>query len=1400
MRRVLFLGSLLCVSSLVGVAVLERGAAEASSTALSFLKRVSTEVLGGADRYRTHLSLDKPIYRPGETLYARGTLLHASTHAPYAGSDSAMVQIKGPKGDVVANGYASLHNSIFAFAWMVPADAPGGEYLLALTFPGERQPPAERKFEVRDFRSPRLNSQILFVRDGYGPGDAVVANLHSERAEGGAPRNAKVSASALVDGVTVFTGTTTIDAHGDCSVSFVLPGEMARGDGTLAMVIEDGGSVETASKTIPILLQTLDLRLYPEGGDLVAGLAARVYVEGKTPAKKPADFQAVIVDEGGNEVAEVKTEHEGRGRFSLTPQAGHAYTLKVVTPSGIKTTYPLPAVKASGAVLMAALDVTPKGEPVRLEVGATKPGKYQLTISQREADVASDSFEIGKAGFFSKTLAAGELHERAIKLPDEADGVFIATLWDSSGQPVAERLVFRAPAKTLKVSVTALKQEYATGDSVDLKITTTDEDGKPVAAVAGITVSDESVVEMLEKREQPPRLPVMVYLEDEVQELADAHVYLDAANAAAPRAVDLMLGTQGWRRFALVKWDDFLRENGDKARRAIAFRVPPPPPPQAFEQAIPSAGIPSAAPMGNAAPLPPSVAFNAVPRSAPPPGRPAAAPHAAAPRPAPQLQAVAKDAMGAAPLASTAARQGGGVAGRRAMERQRRDDADEATQPRLSTFVIVREYAHTAAARRQPNERTDFADTVYWNAGVATDAFGEAKVRFALSDSVTTFRVAVDAFDQSGALGSASRGIRAVQPFYIEAKMPLQVTSHDLIKLPVTAVNSTRGGLQGASLSVSAAKGIAVTLPAGADKGLSFAAEARQRLLVGLDVGATTGTSEVVVAANAGAYADSVTRSLDVQPLGFPMEVGQGGLVERAAPASMVIDVPQSLVAGSLVAELAVFPSPLGNLTQALERLIREPCGCFEQTSSSNYPLIMAQQYFMTHSGVDPSLIERSKQSLRKGYDRLVGFECREKGYEWFGEDPFHEALSAYGLMEFIDMSKVFQVDMRMVDRTRQRLLSARDGKGGFTHARRALHTWLVEPNLHNGYITWALLESGERGIAREAKSFTEAALASSDSYVAALGANVAALSGDGAAANKLMTTLVGKQNKDGLVEGAKTSVVGSGGEALAIETTSLATLAWLRDPGFTASVEKGIRFLNKSCEGGRFGSTQSTVLALRAILAYDKLRAAQSAKGTVLEVLVDGKPVDKPLLVGAATQEAVKLPDITSFLKVGRHEVALKMKEGSQMPFSLAVRYFASQPDSSPSCNVGLETGLAAGKVLEGEVTEVSVTVRNLSDEAIPMPVAIIGLPGGLEVRHDQLKELKKAGRVSAYEVRGRDVVLYWRELAAKQEIKLPISAVAAVPGSFTGAASRAYQYYVDEHKKWVPGLKVEIAPRAER
>ena len=105
--------------------------------------------------------------------------------------------------------------------------------------------------------------------------------------------------------------------------------------------------------------------------------------------------------------------------------------------------------------------------------------------------------------------------------------------------------------------------------------------------------------------------------------------------------------------------------------------------------------------------------------------------------------------------------------------------------------------------------------------------------------------------------------------------------------------------------------------------------------------------------------------------------------------------------------------------------------------------------------------------------------------------------------------------------------------------------------------------------------------------------------------------------------------------------------------------------------------------------------------------------------------------------------------------------------------------------------------TTGGATDVKLPTAVAIFGVPGGLEVRHDQLKELVKKKTVDAYEVIGRDVVLYWRGMEPRKRIDVPLSLIAAVPGTYTGPASRAYLYYTDEHKTWQSGVKGTIAPR---
>ncbi|OED37093.1 hypothetical protein AB833_24965 [Chromatiales bacterium (ex Bugula neritina AB1)] len=1340
---------------------------------------VEPDELGGIERYLAYVSTDKPVYREGESVYLRTVILSAIDNTPLAErGNSIQVKITGPKGDVVHEGHSNSTDSAFGYQWVVPAGIAGGEYTAKVSSSTLGVPETERAFDIRAFRAPRIKTQIQFTRDGYGPGDLVKASVSVERAEGGVPLKASVTAIARLDGREIYRATDLkIMGSGIVETAFNLPEQISAGEGSLSFVIEDGGVVETASKSLPVLLRKLDISFYPESGELVAGLKSRVYFQALLANGKPADVQGKIVEidggiPGNTTLAEFESEHEGRGLFVITPEKGKRYAAVFTAPSGITHPAELPSVQNTGTVITSSRPAFAFDNSIEISVAtATQESPVRLTLHKREALLDSQDNITGLV-----TLDARD-----------AEGVLIVTAWDRNGRPLAERLIFRQPRFGLNVELQLSDGPYVPGTDISVDILTTDDQGKPVEAVVGLTVTDDAVLELIEKRQQAPRLPVMVYLENEVLDLADAHVYLDRSDMHADTAVDLLLGTQGWRRFVLVDYSDIKKQFPSQIKRAMAENDQPKPVFRRMERRqiamegvmllnAPMAAVQMEVVAEEMAPRPVNDAEPLVAAMPPPP-----------PAPPPPVDDLQKNKALEMPVAEIAeAEQAFEVAGKIM--------AADMVMAAPANVGYIREFAFKARPDRQANERIDFTETLYWNTGVKTGARdGRATVEFSLSDSVTTFRLLADAYGRNGALGAGEAVIASVEPFYITAKMPLHAIAADVIRLPVTMVNSSDKTIENASLAI-AGEGISdkkqapVTLAPG------------QRLRSLIEVVTTkAGSFPITVTAQAGPYRDTVTRNLTVRPAGFPVTANEGGLLSSKAPFSTTVTIPADVSAGSLTATVKVYPSPLASMEEALNALLREPHGCFEQTSSTNYPLVMAQQYFDSHTGVDPKKIAQSRELLKAGYSKLIGFESEDNGYEWFGANPAHEALTAYGLMEFTDMAKVMQIDNTMLERTRQWLLDRRDGNGGFKRNERALDSFGRAPApTTNAYIVWSLLESGQspNSLKMEIDQVKDRAFRGDDSYIIALATNILYLSGDTASAELLAKRLVAAANDAGAIDGAATSITGSGGDSLTIETTSLALLAWLRDDEqWAAQVEKSIKWLFERSKAGRFGSTQSTVLALKAINTYDAARAVPKRPGSV-HLYINGEVFGEPVAFTRESKGAIELADFSGVLAAGQNRIELRMTDGSKMPFALEISYNTSLPVTAASTPVHLSTELSHVKITEGEPLELQATVTAHGNN-VATPIAIIGIPAGLELRHEQLKELVGQGSISAYEVRDSALVLYWRALKANESRVIPVSLVAVTPGVFSAPASRIYPYYTDELKLWEAGHSIVVAGR---
>jgi uncharacterized protein YfaS (alpha-2-macroglobulin family) len=688
--------------------------------------------------------------------------------------------------------------------------------------------------------------------------------------------------------------------------------------------------------------------------------------------------------------------------------------------------------------------------------------------------------------------------------------------------------------------------------------------------------------------------------------------------------------------------------------------------------------------------------------------------------------------------------------------------------------------------------RTDFRETIHWAPQVRTGADGKATVRFFLSDAVTSFRVFSEGVG-GGLAGRDETVLRSSLPFSMAVKLPLEVSAGDKLLLPLTVTNDREKPME---VAVNAGFGELLRMrePLSHRK-LAIGAGKRESVFYPIDVTGKDGRSLVTFAASAGTLKDEFHREVQVQPLGFPQTEARSGEVKERAAHDFDLGLA---VEGSVKASIRLYPSPVATMVQGMEGMMREPNGCFEQASSSNYPNVMVMQYLQQHNVAAVSLLERSRGLLERGYRRLAGYESKSKGYEWFGGSPAHEALTAYGLVQFVDMKGVHgEVDGEMIGRTAAWLKGRRDGKGGYQRDAKALDSFgRASPEVTDAYITYGLTEAGHTDIEKEIEAQAKVAAETRDAYLLALSANTLlntpARKAAGIAAAKRLAKM---QSADGVWTNADHSITRSSGVNLHIETTALAVLALLKAAIDEGAVRKAVEWLNANRGGyGQWGATQATVLALKAMTHYASASRKTRGPGSVT-IFVNGKPVGEMGYEGGR-RDALVFEELGAHFRSGKNQVEIAHTGATPLPYSIAIEYRSVKPASSAQAVVDLSTSIERASVKMGENVRVRALVRNKTDRGQPMALARVGLPGGLTFQTWQLKELREKGLIAFYETRAREVILYFRDLKPNEKKEIPLDLVATVPGEYIGPASSAYLYYTNDQKVWTDGLAVKITP----
>ena len=258
----------------------------------------------------------------------------------------------------------------------------------------------------------------------------------------------------------------------------------------------------------------------------------------------------------------------------------------------------------------------------------------------------------------------------------------------------------------------------------------------------------------------------------------------------------------------------------------------------------------------------------------------------------------------------------------------------------------------------------------------------------------------------------------------------------------------------------------------------------------------------------------------------------------------------------------------------------------------------------------------------------------------------------------------------------------------------------------------------------------------SDDPYILALAAATAMNAGEKAIGKDLLEKLAKAQQEDGHFDAKETSITRSGGMSLTTETTALVALAWLKDPNFAVHANKAVEWITQHRDGGGFGgSTQATILALKALVAHAQANKKTLSAGEF--VLKRNSETIGRREFGAEERNAITIDGIEAQLQPGDNALTLALTGGNEMPYAVDVSYRSRQPASSDACLVRLTTRLAAEKVRAGDTVSLNAQLVNTTAKGQPMTVAILGLPAGLQPRADQLEELKKAGTIDYYETR---------------------------------------------------------------
>jgi hypothetical protein len=702
--------------------------------------------------------------------------------------------------------------------------------------------------------------------------------------------------------------------------------------------------------------------------------------------------------------------------------------------------------------------------------------------------------------------------------------------------------------------------------------------------------------------------------------------------------------------------------------------------------------------------------------------------------------------------------------------------------------------------------RKFFPETMLWQTElIAVD--GKANIKIPVNDSITRWKLSALANSLNGKIGSGEGSLITFQDFFLDFSLPYNLTRGDELVLPVTVYNYLPTS-QTVKLSVQESGWF--SLLSSNNQILNLGASETKTINLKIRI-EQFGEFVLRIDAEGTKLSDAVEKKLSVLPFGqrTTQTVASEEFSEDKEEFQALF--PSDTIVGTEKVLVKLYPSVLSEIIAGLDNILRFPSGCFEQTSSSLYPNILVLKYLQNSGHDDREIRKKAEGFINEGVQRLLTYEIEPGGFSYFGSPPTETILTAYGLMEFSEMRDVVFVDEDLIKRTKDYLYKKQNYDGSFEITGYHNGGFSGDDELvRNAYIIWALSESDAKDDRLENSiDYLENNLAEikKSPYTLALALN-AFINYDKnrSVVEDTLTTLkqmikVNEKNQ-AFIQLDRPNHYGSYGRYGNVELTALATIAFSRRGEFDFS-NKLKDFIIASRDGqGTWGSTQATILALKAIVADEiATKKAKNNEG-IIKIKFNGQD-EKTISITPENSEVLQVVEFKNNLS--RENIITIEKSGKvTVTLQIVKDYYSewrgNKSEKANALFVDTRYGTSRKFGTERMIAEfgvgeqASLYVNLASTEEIKNLVAEVPIPAGFivntaemdcQILNTQADSNCPASygyydeKVNYYEYKGDRVILYFNYFTSHASKTLEIPIIPQYAGKYKIMPVRFYAYY---------------------